>query len=329
MIINIDNYITNSGSEYQFQKWLEKLSKNKEFLPEDLLFLAFDNKQGGQKNYLDWGFNTHTNLPWALNRSQYEKLFDISPQMQKVFDEELYDFLTDIFNLLVEEKLASNNIIDSLISSIGTNIIYMKICSSCNRQNIENQKRKCPECRMRLPILAEMQKEEVIEDNITNKLIHSLVFKPYSITNEQNITSVPKISYTQQVIDPRVNVPKIYIPNPININPNSIANVKEVLSYIEIISEKFSWLVLIPEQLYEEMNMLRAFVELNWKIDIKRFAKCQRYRTENQLAYFKKCANHHKSWNSICNIYRRAISIELMWPYIKNNSDLSVERYIF
>ena len=30
------------------------------------------------------------------------------------------------------------------------------------------------------------------------------------------------------------------------------------------IKEKFPWLVLIPGQLHEEMNMLRAFVELNW-----------------------------------------------------------------
>ncbi|KAF0411264.1 hypothetical protein F8M41_008221 [Gigaspora margarita] len=244
MIINIDNHITNSGSKYRFQKWLEELSKNKKSLPDY-------NEQRGQKNYLDQGFNIviyhvvtsfvvvnmaslnkiqYTSLPWAynsLNRSQYKELFDISPQMQKVFDEELYDFLTDIFNLLVKKKLASNNTIDFLISSIGTNITCMKICSLYNQQNIENQKRKCPECGMQLLILAEMQKEEVIEDNITNKLIHSLVFKPYSITNKQNITSVSKISYTQQVIGPSVNVPEIHIPDPININPNSIANVEK------------------------------------------------------------------------------------------------------
>src|SRR5690242_2671340 len=101
----------------------------------------------------------HTNLPWtynSLDRSQYEELFDVSPQVQKVFDEELYAYLTNILNLLIEEKLSANDTIDSLISSIGTNITCMKICSSCNRQNIENRRRKCPECGMQLPTLAEM-----------------------------------------------------------------------------------------------------------------------------------------------------------------------------
>jgi len=31
--------------------------------------------------------------------------------------------------------------------------------------------------------------------------------------------------------------------------------------------EKFPWLILIPGQLHEEMNMLRAFVELNWLVN--------------------------------------------------------------
>ncbi|RIA99881.1 hypothetical protein C2G38_2236881 [Gigaspora rosea] len=127
--------------------------------------------------------------------------------MQKVFDDELYAFLTDILNSLIEEKLSSNDTIDSFISSIGTNITCMKICSSCNQQNIENRKKICPRFGMRLPTLAELQKEEVIENNITNKLTHPLIFKPYSVDDEQNITSVPKISFTQQVTDPRVNIP--------------------------------------------------------------------------------------------------------------------------
>ena len=37
------------------------------------------------------------------------------------------------------------------------------------------------------------------------------------------------------------------------------------------LKEKFPWLVLIPGQLHEEMNMLRAFVELNWQVIIRKF----------------------------------------------------------
>src|SRR3989337_1243554 len=76
------------------------------------------------------------------------------------------------------------------------------------------------------------------------------------------------------------------------------------------------------------MNMLRAYVELNWEIDLKQFAICQGYRTENQLAYFKKCIDHHKSWDSIYNIYRQAMALELMWPYVKSHANPSVEGYL-
>ncbi|CAG8481033.1 6224_t:CDS:2, partial [Scutellospora calospora] len=191
IIINIDNHITNSGSEYQFQKWIEELSQHEEPLPEGLLFLAFDNEQRGQRNYLDQGFNTvvyhvitslvsfnivlqnkiqHINLPWTCGRLQYEELFDVNPQIT------------------------------------------------------------------RLPTLAEMQKEKIIEDKITDKLAYPLVFRPYRASNEPSVTYVSKISLTQQTADPRVNVPKIYVPDLININPNSIANVEKVLLHIEVIS---------------------------------------------------------------------------------------------
>jgi hypothetical protein len=55
---------------------------------------------------------------------------------------------------------------------------------------------------------------------------------------------------------------------------------------------------------------------------------CQGYKTENQLAFFKKCSDHHKAWDSVCNIYRQAMAMELMWPYVKNHFNPSVEGYL-
>ena len=318
MVIDIDNHITSSGSYYRFQKWLEELSKHEEPLPEGLLFLAFDNEQRGQKNYLDRGFNTviyhivtsfvafnmasqnkiqHTNSPWACNslsRLQYEELFNVSPQMQKVIDEELYTYLAKILALLSEEK-SSTNIIDSIVASTPINVTKMKICPSCNLQNIGNRKKFCPKCGIQLPTLTEIQKRKVVEiqNNMVNQFSNPLVFKPYRINDEENVqnaTYTPNISLTQQTTDLGVNIPEIYIPDPININPNSIANIEQVLLHIELISgirdgtrkwiivacdgvpyryatkmkEKFPWLILVPGQLHEEMNMLRAYVELNW-----------------------------------------------------------------
>src|SRR6266540_3126206 len=146
-----------------------------------------------------------------------------------------------------------------------------------------------PTMQTRLPTLPEIQREKVaeVENNPTE---NPLIFKPYNFGNESSITSIPRISLTQQPItDQGVNVPEIYISDLININPNSIANVEKVLLHIETITsirngtqkwiavvcdgvpyhhtmkikEKFPWLVLILGQLHEEMNMLRAFVELN------------------------------------------------------------------
>src|SRR6185437_2278520 len=58
MIVDIDNHIISSGSYTKFNSWLESLSGEQLQLPEGFLFLAFDNEQKGQKNYLNRGHNT-------------------------------------------------------------------------------------------------------------------------------------------------------------------------------------------------------------------------------------------------------------------------------
>ena len=63
-------------------------------------------------------------------------------------------------------------------------------------------------------------------------------------------------------------------------------------------------------------------------IDLKHFAQCQGYRTESQLGYYKKCLDHHKAWDSVCNIYHHAMAMELVWPYVATVSNPSVEGYL-
>ncbi|KAF0480858.1 hypothetical protein F8M41_023643 [Gigaspora margarita] len=170
-----------------------QLSNYEDSLPEGLLFLAFNNKQKGQKNYLDQGSNIvvyhivtsfvafnmisqdriqYTNLPWAFNKI-----------------------------LRIEKEYAQNA--------------------------------------MPLPRLSEIQKETKVEaeNSTVDQLNKPFIFKSYNINEEQINMLTPKISLTQQrVTDPRVNTPEIYIPDPININPNSLANVEKVLVHIEKIS---------------------------------------------------------------------------------------------
>ena len=87
-----------------------------------------------------------------------------------------------------------------------------------------------------MPTLTDIQKEKVAEI-ITNKTNDTLIFKPYSFNDKLSITHVPRISITQQrTTDQRVNTPNIYIPDLIDINPNSISNIEKVLLHIEKIT---------------------------------------------------------------------------------------------
>lgn len=315
-IINIDNHITRGGSYTYFQKWLENLTDEEEPLPEGLLFMAFDNEQRGQKNYLDRGFNTviyhivtsfvafnmgseikiqHTQKPWlykTLTEVQYKELFNPSPQMQQEFDNEIYHYLNEIINQLKAEKTQLSNKIDDLIEKT-TNSGFDKYCSSCNEKNIENRKQICPKCHAHLSTLIELRKGIAVEKECSpsdqSQKLPS--FRSHYIDTQPTTTSTPQISLTQHPVpDRNVHIPEIYVPDPLNINPNSITNVEKVLCHIEEKSgikdgsrewmavvcdgvpyhhatklrEKFPWLVITPGQLHEEMNMLRAYVELNW-----------------------------------------------------------------
>ncbi|RIB03062.1 hypothetical protein C2G38_2226153 [Gigaspora rosea] len=249
-IIDIDNYVISSGSYTKFVNWLESLAVENKPLPKGLLFLAFDNEQHGQHNYLDCGNNNHifTITSWLcdlLTNEQYDKLYYIIPEMQAEHEIELKIYLSLILEELVAEKNKKFNIID---------------------QAIKNQK--------------------VSQSK-------PLVIKPHTFAQEQNSPNTDRISITQQLnSEHNIVIPEMYVPDLLEFNPNSIENVKKI-------KKDFPWLILIPGALYKEMNMLKAFVELNWLIDIKQFASLQGYKTENQLGFFKKCADHHKSWDSI------------------------------
>ncbi|CAG8571090.1 5002_t:CDS:2, partial [Scutellospora calospora] len=244
------------------------------------------------KNYIQ-----HTNIPWipnSHNRLQYESLFEITSEMQEVLDKELHDYLSEILNLLLEEKLSKINNIDVLANSIGSNDHCKKRCFECSEKNIDNRKQVCSKCSARLLKLTKLQQEQSseLEKDVKD---YPIIFKPYSI-EESSLFTILRISITQKLSpDKGVRIPDIFVPNPLDINPNSIANVKEILLHIEKISG---------------------------------FAKCQGYKTEKQLAYFKKCYDYHKAWDSICNIYCYAIATELIWLYVKNSLNLSAKRYL-
>ncbi|CAG8753957.1 23173_t:CDS:2, partial [Cetraspora pellucida] len=140
-IIDIDNYITSSGSYMKFINWLESLAVENKSLSKGLLFLAFDNEQYSQFNYLNRGHNTviyhivtsfialnmnkndyaqFTIVPWIcdlISNDQYKKLYYILPKMQAEHDLELKIYLSSILEELVIKKNKKINTIDTVIKN--------------------------------------------------------------------------------------------------------------------------------------------------------------------------------------------------------------------
>ena len=56
-IIDIDNHIISFSSYIKFINWLESLIIKQSFFSKSLLFLAFNNEQNRQKNYLYREYN--------------------------------------------------------------------------------------------------------------------------------------------------------------------------------------------------------------------------------------------------------------------------------
>ncbi|RHZ78516.1 hypothetical protein Glove_162g102 [Diversispora epigaea] len=171
---------------------------------------------------------------------------------QKGMENEIYEELTKYLSIILDELCTEKNQETNLIDEL------------VQQQSQMGNMKKC--------IFVEQQN---IIDTIKKPLvIHSHTFKESRLIPERT-----------------VHTPQIFIPDPIEINLNSIANIRKVLEHIEEIAEIKNG----NRALYEKMNMLRAFVKLNWDIDIRDFAQNQGYRTENQLQFFKKCSDHHKS----------------------------------
>ncbi|CAG8686199.1 2944_t:CDS:1, partial [Dentiscutata heterogama] len=74
------------------------------------------------------------------------------------------------------------NVIDNLVINQSARISNQKQCHECGKTEIENSKRKCPQCHAKLPTLAETQqeKEQTISDKKDKKDLNKpLIFRPY------------------------------------------------------------------------------------------------------------------------------------------------------
>src|SRR6266511_2261755 len=188
--------------------------------------------------------------------------------MENEIHKELTNYLSIILEELCIEKNKEENMIDELVHN-QSQTGYKKKCSVCQTSNIDNKKRLCPTCRNKLPTLAEINQQSNEPFKIINNTEKPLIIHPHTFKRSSKPQSIPESEDTSQ----------IFVPNPVGINPNSIANVQKVLEHIEEISgikdgsykwivvtydgvsyhhiqkikKDFPWLILIPDAFHEEM----------------------------------------------------------------------------
>ena len=214
--------------------------------------------------------------------------------MKTECERELDIYLSSILKALIAEKKNQPNFIDLIVKNKKRTGSQSKWCAKCNATNIDNKKHTCPQCGTKLATLATLwatsANESIVINNTTSEP-KPLKIKSHTFTHKPDAFYLEHISITQRTEpDQDIIVPEMYIPDPLPVNPNSVSNIRKILEHIEVITgvaqgtwkwqpvvcdrvsynlalkikKDFLWLILIPEALHEEMNMLKAFVELNW-----------------------------------------------------------------
>ncbi|CAG8744197.1 8201_t:CDS:2, partial [Racocetra persica] len=231
------------------------------------------------------------------NQQEHVKaVVEIAKRKQIALYDDLHNYLSSIITELYTEKNEEINVIDDLITNQSAKTKNQKQCYDCSKKDIENSKCKCPQCHAKLPILAETQqeKEQTISDKKEKDSIKLLTFRPYQPKESKSgksDESTSSISITQN-LEPQdgVKIPDVFVPDSLPINPNSVDNVRKIFDYIQNISRvnngnqrwivvvcdrlpyhyaqkfksEYSRIILLPGPLHEKINMLKAFVELNW-----------------------------------------------------------------
>ena len=81
---------------------------------------------------------------------------------------------------------------------------------------------------------------------------------------------------------------------------------------------EFDWVNLKVGDGHRELNLMKAFVELNWDICFKSLAQLMGWRSENALQNAKKCTDTHKTWQMILVFYIGTLE-ELLLVYVRKS----------
>jgi hypothetical protein len=82
------------------------------------------------------------------------------------------------------------------------------------------------------------------------------------------------------------------------------------------LDREFDWVVLRIGHGHFEMNMKKAFMELNFEPFMADIAKELGFKSANAQRYVKTCSDNHKTWDLVC-IARDAFADELLCPYVQ------------
>ncbi|CAG8447659.1 9273_t:CDS:2 [Scutellospora calospora] len=216
-----------------------------------------------------------------------------------------------------------------------------KWCKKCNTTNIDNKKRTCPNYNEKLDTLAALQAESANEFAQLNNIAFQskpLIIKSHSYTHEQKSSHFKCISITQRSEpDDDVIVPEIYVPDPLEFNPNSINNdtgLKTNLGILKnapIITNRYHHQHQDLDAILEEVNKsLKALIppipsQKHWKIAARNCTKFIKLRhiLFNMIRY-----TDNESLGGNDHTFKSLGDEHLLSEKLKNFTDLAYERRI-
>ncbi len=81
---------------------------------------------------------------------------------------------------------------------------------------------------------------------------------------------------------------------------------------------EFDWFYLRIGAGHYEMNLIRAFIDLNWKPYFESIAESLGFRSDKAKNFILKCKDHHLSWQLVLAFFAAALR-ELVHPYVRRS----------
>ena len=95
-------------------------------------------------------------------------------------------------------------------------------------------------------------------------------------------------------------------------------------------SREFDWVYMRIGGGHYEMNVLKAFFELNWIPYLEKMCELMGFNSENAKHFAKTCKDHHLAWQLLLTFHTAALN-EMVIPFVRSlmntNDEPTVENY--